>query len=92
MLVFVGSTVLFVLLSSQWTEVSLKVVWREVDSAVHKSKVLKGDCVINENCNVWVITHHSLEATAMFCTVGSQSCKNIIVSSNGSDEWLWEIL
>ena len=55
MFVFVGSTVLFVLLSSQWTEVSLKVVRREVDSAVHKSKVLKGDCVINENCNVWII-------------------------------------
>ena len=32
-----------------------KVVRREVDSAVHKSKVLKGDCVISENCNVWVI-------------------------------------
>ena len=55
MLVFVGSTILFILLSSRWTEVSLKVVRREVDSAVHKSKVLKGDCVINENCNVWVI-------------------------------------
>ena len=55
MFVFVGSTVLFILLSSRWTEVSLKVVRREVDSAVHKSKVLKGDCVINENCNVWVI-------------------------------------
>ena len=52
MLVFVGSTVL---LSSQWTEVSLKVVRREVDSGWSKSKVLKGDCVINENCNVWVI-------------------------------------
>ena len=39
-LVFVGSTVLFVLLSSRWTEVSLKVVRREVDSGW--SKILKG--------------------------------------------------
>ena len=30
--VSVGSMLLFVFLSSQWTEVSLKVVWREVNS------------------------------------------------------------
>ena len=35
-----GSTILFVLLSSQWTEVSLKVVRRELDSGW--SKILKG--------------------------------------------------
>ena len=40
MLVFVGSTVLFVFLSLQWTEVSLKIVRREVDSGW--SKILKG--------------------------------------------------
>ena len=53
-LVLVGFMVLFVLLSSQWTEVGLLEGCTEGGN-FRLVVSTQRDCVINENCNVWVI-------------------------------------